>query len=1126
MKYINKQFKGFFESLNKPKYQTLFLDSTKDLNAYLIKEVFLSREEHIFVVAENIYNAQKMYDALVRELDEDSVNFFPADEVVSVEMLAASNEFRTARLQTIVDLVIGKRKIIVTHTLGYLRKEASLKKWQDFSFDFKVGSIIEKADFVKQLFDMGYKREYQVEKPGDFSVRGFIVDVFPMTEETPVRIEFFDDEIDSLRTFDVVTQRSSSTVEEIRIYPMYELFFTDEEKSKLIETISNRELTDKLKLDIEALESNNDLDRLHKYMQYIDHSGITDFVDDKIVFLTNPKRVKDVFNNAVVDVTEWYLNQDDYSGLSFEFFNNLDLALAKDEKVIYLQNVLTSDYKYDFSFKSNATDIVDYVGNTDLFINDIKKSKETILLPNEKGIISLLEDKEIPFVRVGSKDDCVDGSINVISNQSNLSFRVIDQFQVIASEKIFKRIEVKKKHFKLKEASKVKSLKDIKPGDYVVHYDYGIGKYLGVKSVELDNRSNDYIHIAYRNDEVLYVPVENINLIQKYSAREGAKPKINSIGGTSWAKTKAKVKKKLKDIAGKLIKLYAERKQAEGYAYPKDDEDQFTFEADFPYSETVDQLKAIEDVKKDMEATYPMDRLLCGDVGYGKTEVAMRAAFKAVYAGKQVAYLCPTTVLSRQHYKSFKARFSKYGIRVELLNRFVPKRHMSQVLAGLQSGEVDIVIGTHRILSKDIVYKDLGLLIVDEEQRFGVEHKERIKEIKINVDVLTLTATPIPRTLQMALMGVKSTSLLETPPANRYPVQTYVIEENKTIMKDAIERELSRDGQVFVLYNKVSDIHLLTNKIQRLVPDASVTFAHGQMSRDELENTMNDFVDKVYNVLVCTTIIETGIDIPNANTLIITDANRLGLAQLYQIRGRVGRSDRIAYAYLMYKHANITETAEKRLSVIKEFTELGSGFKIAMRDLSIRGAGDVLGAEQSGFIDSVGIDLYMQMLEEEIQEQQGTPVPKPETTKQSVIKISKHIPDEYVSDEAIKIDIHRKIKNVKNSKDIDDLIVEMKDKYGRVPMNLVEFMYKTIFDKYAQLYEVDQIEDKNNYISLRLSRKASLVIDGETLLMAAYKVSKDIDLSFKNSRVFIVLKNKKDYLKVLVDLFEYLINAN
>ncbi len=1125
MKYINKHFESFFDSLNNEEYQTLFLDSTKDLNTYLIKEVFKQREEHIFVVAENIYNAQKAYDALLEEFDEDVVNFFPADEVVSVEMLAASNEFRQARLKTIVDLISNKRKIIVTHTLGYLRKEAPRTKWDDFSYFINKGDIIEKPEFVKQLFEMGYKREYQVEKPGDFAVRGFIVDVYPLTEEEPVRIEFFDDEIDSVRNFDLVTQRSTTVLESTNIFPMYELFFTDEEKESLIQLIKNRELTDKLKLDIESLEENNELDRLHKYMQFIDHAGISDFVEDKIVFITNPKRVKDVYTNAIMDVTEWYLNQDEYSGLSFEFFNDLDLTLAKDKKVIYLQNVLSSDYKYDFSFKSNATDIIDYIGNTDLFINDIKKTNETVILPHEKGILSLLKDKEVEHFIIGERDKVLTGRINVVKDIGNLSFRVIDTFQMIAAEKVFKRVEKKKKHFKLKEASKVRSLNDIKPGDYVVHYDYGIGRYLGVKAVALDGRENDYIHIAYRNDEVLYVPVENINLIQKYSASEGAKPKIHSIGGTTWAKTKAKVKKKLKDIADKLIKLYAERQQAKGFQYPADDEDQFRFEADFPYAETQDQLKAIKDVKDDMEATYPMDRLLCGDVGYGKTEVAMRAAFKAVYATKQVAYLCPTTVLSRQHYKSFKARFSKYGIRVELLNRFVPKRTQNQVLADLQNGKVDIVIGTHRILSKDIEYLDLGLLIVDEEQRFGVEHKERIKEMKINVDVLTLTATPIPRTLQMALMGVKSTSLLETPPANRYPVQTYVIEENKTIIKDAIERELSRDGQVFVLYNRVGDIHLVANRIQRMVPDASVTFAHGKMTRDELEDTMNNFVDKTYDVLVCTTIIETGIDIPNANTLIIMNADKLGLAQLYQIRGRVGRSDRIAYAYLMYKNPSLTETAEKRLGVIKEFTELGSGFKIAMRDLSIRGAGDVLGAEQSGFIDSVGIDLYMQMLEEEIQEQQGKPVPKPEKPKQSNVKVSKHISDDYVSDDAIKIDIHRKIKDVHDVKGVETLIEEMKDKYGTVPDNLIEFMYKAIFDKYVQMFDVDQIEDKNRSITLRFSQRASKVLPGDVLLEITYKASRDIKLLNRNGRIVIQLENKEKYLQVLVKMFELLDEA-
>ncbi|MCK5388285.1 MAG: DEAD/DEAH box helicase, partial [Candidatus Izimaplasma sp.] len=598
-------------------------------------------------------------------------------------------------------------------------------------------------------------------------------------------------------------------------------------------------------------------------------------------------------------------------------------------------------------------------------------------------------------------------------------------------------------------------------------------------------------------------------------------------GSADWAKTKQRVRKRIKDIADRLIKLYAAREEAKGFAFSEDIDLQTDFEAGFEYQETEDQIKAIEDVKKDMESTLPMDRLLCGDVGYGKTEVALRAAFKAVLDNKQVAYLAPTTVLTRQHYYTFKERLDQHGIRVELLNRFITKSKQKKILHDIRIGAVDIVIGTHRILSADMKFDDLGLLIIDEEQRFGVEHKEKIKEIKINIDVLSLSATPIPRTLQMAIMGVKSMSLLETPPANRYPIQTYVLERNDSIIRDAIERELARNGQTFYLYNRVDDINVIANKVQRLVPGARVCFAHGKMSRVALENVIEAFLDKQYDVLVSTTIIETGIDIPNANTLIIHDSDRLGLSQLYQIRGRVGRSDKIAYAYLMFKkHKQLNEEAVKRLKVIKEFTELGSGFKIAIRDLSIRGAGDILGTEQSGFMDSIGLDLYLEMLKDEIAIQRGEKEEPAEETKKPIkLKVSKYIDSSYIDNDYIKIEMHRKISDIQSKKDIERLIEEFKDRFGIPSKEIIIYMYEKLFEYLALQKGVEKVRETKNNITFILTKEKSQEINGEYLFMKANDISKSIRFTYRLERINIIIdtiKLDRHYLYFIVDLLEAL----
>ncbi|MBD9085554.1 transcription-repair coupling factor, partial [bacterium] len=632
--------------------------------------------------------------------------------------------------------------------------------------------------------------------------------------------------------------------------------------------------------------------------------------------------------------------------------------------------------------------------------------------------------------------------------------------------------------------------------------------------------------IEYKGGDKLYIPVEKIELISKYSTNDNLEPKINKLGGNEWNKTKLKVKQKLENIAGELLKLYALRESSKGFSFRKDDQDQIDFENSFIYEDTVDQRKVTEEIKKDMEKEKPMDRLLCGDVGYGKTEIAFRAMFKAVMSNKQVAYLCPTTILSNQHYTNALERFKEYAVNIACLNRFVSQKETKKIIEGLKTGKIDIVIGTHRLLSDDIIFKDLGLLVVDEEQRFGVKHKEKIKQLKNNVDVLTLSATPIPRTLQMSMVGIRDLSLLETPPVNRYPIQTYVLEENSQIIKDAIYKELSRDGQVFILYNHVSDLENMASQVSKLVPEAKITFAHGQMTKTELENVMMSFINKEYNVLLCTTIIETGIDIPTVNTLIIIDADRFGLSQLYQIRGRVGRGNLIAYCYLMYKKGKVlSDIAEKRLSVIKEFTELGSGFAIAMRDLSIRGAGDILGSEQAGFIDSIGIELYLKMLDDEIKKLKGLPVPEEKTDEQPLINVATSISDDYVEETDLKIEIHKKINEINSYEMLNKIKLELEDRFGKLNDEMLIYMYEELFENKAKQIGITKVRQTNNFIELTLSKELTNQVDGQQLFLETSKLSRMFRFKMILGCLVVTLdivKLEKHYIYYLLDFIKIL----
>jgi transcription-repair coupling factor (superfamily II helicase) len=992
---------------------------------------------------------------------------------------------------------------------------------------------------------MGYTREDTIEKQGEFSYRGGILDIFPLNEINPLRIEFFDDEVDSIRFFDINTQRSTVKVKQLQIYPMYEFYYTDEEYDHIYTQVQNiiaQQSFDDASLsrimdDLDNLKHHNDIDKLSRYISFLPYKTqtIIDYIDNSTVVFWENKRILENYEEIINDITEWYGSTNDYPKLGF--------SLVKDIHHIFAGKSLYMDVFGDAKPHKNSIDVhakeaVLYNNNIHMLLHDIKKYRGyttmVVTFQTQKALqqfVHLVDDK-VPFHIIGTKDRIIEKQLNLLVSNNELSFEHHDTNLIVLTEdNLYKQKEHKRVKYKssLKDAKKISTVEELKKGDLIVHYDHGIGRFLGVIQMTVGDMTNDYIHIAYKGDDTLYIPLENIHLIQKYIGSEGVRPKIHKLGGGEWARTKLRVRNKVKDIADKLIKLYAAREQAEGFAFSPESDLQIDFESDFPYQETPDQLKAIDDVKRDMESTMPMDRLLCGDVGYGKTEVALRAAFKAVLDNKQVAYLAPTTVLSRQHFYTFKERLHSYGIKVALLNRFITKSVQNHIMKQLTTGEIDIVIGTHRILSKDIVFNDLGLLIIDEEQRFGVEHKERIKEMKINIDVLSLSATPIPRTLQMAIMGVKSMSLLETPPLNRYPIQTYVMERNDSIIRDAIQREMARNGQAFYLYNRVDDINVVARKIERLVPEARVVYAHGKMNRVAMEEVIQAFLDGEYDVLVSTTIIETGIDIPNANTLIVHDSDRLGLSQLYQIRGRVGRSDRIAYAYLMYqKNKRLTEEAMKRLRVIKEFTELGSGFKIAIRDLSIRGAGDVLGTEQSGFMDSVGLDLFLEMLKEEV-EHQATPERDvveediQETVSPLKLRVNKYIDSNYIKNDYVKMEMHRKISKITSKEDINILREEFKDRFGIPPKEIDLYMHEKLFEYLAQEKGLEKIRELKNNITFRLSKEASKNINGEYLFMKANDISRFIRFEYKNEQLNIILdtvKLNKHYVYVIVDLLE------
>lgn len=1076
----------------------------KDLNNLVIKglndtafchyvnEVFENNNKNLIILTPTLFEANRLLNILSSYMDKALL--FPMDDFLTSMAIAISPDLEITRLETINSLLNNDKHILVTHLMGFLRFLPTKDLYQNKIIKIKKNDEYDTKKLVNDLVSIGYKRDIVVSKTTDMAVRGYVIDVFPVSCNNPIRIEFFGDEIDSIRYFDPETQKSIDEVMEAEIYPASEYL----------------------------LENNDNLDdKYHMIANYNKEvASIVDYLPNSLIFIKDYPQIKNVLKEIKEQVKEYRDEKDkDYDG---KYMHSLKI-LDNHEKVYYLSHdSLLPDLNVDEVIDYKIKEIPKFHENIDGIINYLQSNynKTIIICLKKYQIKTFTKNIDLNYI-ITDIDHIFENKINIIELELDDGF-VYKDYVVITDKDLFDiRRDKKKYKTKFKYSTKIRDINKLELGDFIVHNACGIGIYNGIKTLSMNDIKKDYIELLYKNNDKLYIPVEKIDLISKYSAKDGVSPRISSLNGTDWQKTKLRVQTKVHNIASELIKIYAERQIKQGFKYDKDDELQTMFESEFEYTLTDDQVLAVKDIKEEMETTHPMDRLLCGDVGFGKTEVAFRAIFKAIMNGKQVIYLCPTTILSMQQYNSALERFKNYPVNIGLLNRFVPPKKVNETIEGMNKGTVDLLIGTHKVLNDAVKPKDLGLLIIDEEQRFGVTHKEKIKKYKSNVDVLTLTATPIPRTLQMSLVGIRSLSLITTPPINRFPIQTYVVEENNALIKDAIYKELSRNGQVFILYNHVDLIEHKVYDIQGLVPEAKIIYAHGRMNRDEIENKMVDFINHKADILICTTIIETGIDIPNVNTLIILEADHFGLSQLYQIRGRVGRSDKIAYAYMMYKPGKVLgEEAIKRLKTIEEFTELGSGFKIANRDLAIRGAGDILGDEQAGFIDSVGIDLYLKILNDEVRRIKGEEVEE-ETNEPPLLNIATHISDNYVSENELKIEIHKLINSIDSYDKLKDVKTEIEDRFGKIDYEMEIYMHEEWFDRIARRAGVIKVNQTSKSVELIFSVKKTSEINGEKLFMSAYNISPYFKFNYHNKCLGISLITTnlpKHYIFYLIKL--------
>ncbi|MDG5480966.1 transcription-repair coupling factor [Staphylococcus xylosus] len=1154
--YINEDKR--YQELNEVfgKEQVLVTGLSGAAKATIIAEKYLNSSKQLLIVTNNLYQADKLESDLTQFVEEQDIYKYPMQDIMTEEFSTQSPQFMSERVRTLTALAQEKRGLFIVPLNGLKKWLTPVEMWKSHQLTLSVGDDIDIDDFLNKLVNMGYRRESVVSHIGEFSLRGGIIDIYPLIG-SPVRIELFDTEVDSIRDFDVETQRSQENVEEVNITTASDYIITEDvlnhTKQKLKEAYEytrpkiDKAVRNELKETYESFQlfessmfDHQVLRRLVAFMYQQPTTIIDYFKDDAIVAVDEYNRIKETETALISEADEFMQNLIesgkgfiDQSFLQYDAFEN---QLKSYPVTYFTLFTATMSVELNEIIKFSCKPVQQFYGQYDIMRSEFQRfiqNDYTVVVLAEtevkkERIQSMLNEMHIPTFIDTPTHRNEGGSAIITEGSLSEGFELpYMQLVVVTERELFKSKQKKKpkQQKTLTNAEKIKSYQDLKVGDYIVHVHHGVGRYLGVETLEVGGVHKDYIKLQYKGTDQLFVPVDQMDQVQKYVASEDKTPRLNKLGGSEWKKTKAKVQQSVEDMADELIELYKAREMSVGYQFGPDTAEQNDFEIDFPYELTPDQSKSIEEIKKDMEIERPMDRLLCGDVGYGKTEVAVRAAFKAVMEGKQVAFLVPTTILAQQHYETLIERMQDFPIEVQLISRFRTAKEIKKTKEGLESGFVDIIVGTHKLLGKDIHYKDLGLLIVDEEQRFGVRHKERIKSLKNNVDVLTLTATPIPRTLHMSMLGVRDLSVIETPPENRFPVQTYVLEQNTNFIKEALERELSRDGQVFYLYNKVQSIYEKREQLQMLMPDANIGVAHGQMNERDLEETMLSFINHEYDIIVTTTIIETGVDVPNANTLIIEDADRFGLSQLYQLRGRVGRSSRIGYAYFLHPTNKVlSETAEDRLQAIKEFTELGSGFKIAMRDLNIRGAGNLLGKQQHGFIDSVGFDLYSQMLEEAVNEKRGVTDEKQDAPEVEIeLNIDAYLPAEYIQNEQAKIEIYKKLRKIETEAQLMDVEDELIDRFNDYPVEVERLLEMIEIKVHALHAGVTLIKDVGKKVEIYLSKKGTTDINGETLFKQTQPLGRSMKVGVQDGKMKVTLNKTStwfDNLKFLAKCLE------
>ena len=1096
----------------------------------LLCQIVMTLARPIILLEENENKAQKIYSELVQLLPEESVQIFPVDATIATQTAVTSPDELSSRIQALNFLLSAEKGVVVATPQALQYKLSAPTDYQAARREFKSGKEFDLTELTSWLVQAGFRRENLVAKPGEFALRGDILDIYPLDRESPVRIEFFGDEIDTIKEFDLASQRSQKQIDNLFVSAAQDRVFTKSDFERAAKMIR------KAVADAPAPEKNvsehfaDALAELDNGFLPQNYAFLVDFLIDKprslLDYLSNTGLVMlddwPLINQAVKTVdqqNQGFIDDELKTGAMIpgqSLRSDFHKVWGKDEhNHIYFSLFQRSigRIKLGQLFDWQTREPEQFFSQMPLIKSEIEsfqKKGQTVILQADnnkraKQISQTMAEfgMDVPIVNPA---DLSEKQTQITVGFFASGFTLPNNNLVYLTEhELFNKVTHHNRRIRtLENAQRLRSYTELKPGDYVVHVNHGIGRFEGIKTLENNGVKRDYITITYQHGDQLFVPADQLKLVQKYVASEGKRPHVNKLGGSEWAKTKSRVQSKVEDIADELIDLYAKRESEKGFAFSKDDDLQRQFEDAFPYVETPDQLRSIKEIKHDMEQDKPMDRLLVGDVGFGKTEVALRAAFKAIEDNKQVAFLVPTTILAQQHYETIQDRFKNFPVNYAVLSRFQTPAEAKKITAGLKTGKIDLVVGTHRLLSKDVQFKDLGLLIVDEEQRFGVKHKERLKELKANIDVLTLTATPIPRTLHMSMVGVRDLSVMETPPSNRYPIQTYVMEQIPSVVKDACLREMERGGQVFYLHNRVGDIDDVVTELENLIPTARIVSVHGRMSKNLMEDILYRFLNREFDILVTTTIIETGIDMPNVNTMIVENADHYGLSQLYQLRGRIGRSARLAYAYFLYQPNKVlTEIGEKRLDAIRDFTELGSGFKIAMRDLAIRGAGNMLGSQQHGFIDSVGYDLYSQMLADAIKNRKTKKKVKKSNTEID-LGLEAYIPDNYIGDQEEKIEFYKKIKSA-SAADIVQIQDELIDRFGNYPKPVENLLAISTLKSEADLAQVRNITKISaNQIKIEFARAASDELKGPNIFKALEHVSFKAKINLTPSKRMVV----------------------